>query len=152
MNASPKLTDFSDKNRVVLIALAFIGAFQPTPIPLTFLHKLYLRQYGWSVLYFILGLTQISRVACAVEGCWYVMNPSLSSESGNGVDLRSGTLSLFRFPRPQLFSRSQKASETGPEKAHSVATAIRELEQLRQEGLVSEQEFEQKRRSFLDGI
>ena len=152
MNASPELTDFSDKNRMVLIALAFIGAFQPTPIPLTFLHKLYLRQYGWSVLYFILGLTQISRVACAVEGCWYLMNPSISSGSSSEVDLRAEKLSLFRFPRLQLFSISQEASVTGLEKAHSVAAAIRELEQLRQEGLVSEQEFEQKRRSFLDGM
>jgi len=35
------------------------------------------------------------------------------------------------------------------EQTQAIATALRELEQLRQEGLISEQEFEQNRRSLL---
>jgi len=39
-----------------------------------------------------------------------------------------------------------------PEKVNAVGDALRELDRLRQEGLISEAEFEQKRRLMLDQI
>ena len=38
------------------------------------------------------------------------------------------------------------------EAVEAVANSLREIEQLRQEGLLSEHEFEQKRRSLLEQI
>jgi cytochrome c-type biogenesis protein CcmH/NrfG len=39
-----------------------------------------------------------------------------------------------------------------PERVNAVGDALRELDRLRQEGLISEAEFEQKRRLLLDQI
>ena len=121
-NAAVPLTE---RQRWQLALLAFVGALQPTPLPLTFLHKLHLKQYGWSAVYFILGLTQVARVACAIEGVWY----------------------LFGAPLPALSTRLATApAPTLPDRA----AAIRALEQLRQDGLLSEYEFEQQRRQVLE--
>ncbi|MEM8809105.1 MAG: hypothetical protein AAGF01_24050 [Cyanobacteria bacterium P01_G01_bin.38] len=117
------------------IALAFVGAFQPTPVPLTFLHKLYLGQYGWSAIYFLLGFTQIARIACAIEGLWYLWE---------GIGGAALPMVQPRQPRGSL--------EQVPQQVDAIATALRELDRLRQEGLLSEYEFEQKRRYFLDQI
>ncbi|MEO0539748.1 MAG: SHOCT domain-containing protein [Cyanobacteria bacterium P01_A01_bin.105] len=123
------LTD-AQRWQVALLALA--GALQPTPIPLTFLHKLYLRQYGWGMVYFLLGLTQIARVACAIEAVWYLLGaPSLPTR--------------FNL-RPSSTSTPTAATDL-----QARVTAIRALEQLRQDGLLSEYEFEQQRRQLLDG-
>jgi hypothetical protein len=45
-----------------------------------------------------------------------------------------------------------KVSPQATNQVESVANALRELEALRQEGLISEYEFEQKRRRMLDQI
>lgn len=121
--------------RRLAIALAFVGAFQPTPVPLTFLHKLYLGQYGWSAIYFLLGFTQIARIACAIEGLWYLW------EGIGGAALPMGQSRPLRDSLEQV-----------PQQVDAIATALRELDQLRQEGLLSEYEFEQKRRHFLNQI
>lgn len=125
-----------DKEQKVAAALAFLGALQPTPIPLTFLHKLYLRQYGWGALYLLLGFTQIPRIACAVEGVWYL----------SGGRLPAALAGLFSSPprRP--------AATVNPQQVGAIATALRELDRLRHEGLMTEYEFEQKRRRLLDQI
>lgn len=39
-----------------------------------------------------------------------------------------------------------------PAQVPSIVEAVRQIEQLRQEGLISEYEFEQKRRQLLDRI
>ncbi|NEP16549.1 MAG: hypothetical protein F6J97_06530 [Leptolyngbya sp. SIO4C1] len=127
----------SDKSRKVAIALAFLGAFQPTPIPLTFLHKLYLGQYGWGAVYFLLGFTQIARIACAVEGVWYL----LAHPEALGWQLTLSEPDISEKPLPSQRTAAQMSA---------AAQALRELEQLRQEGLLSEYEFEQKRRHLLD--
>ncbi|MEO1402053.1 MAG: SHOCT domain-containing protein [Cyanobacteria bacterium J06635_1] len=124
-----------EQNRNVAIVLAFVGALQPTPVPLTFLHKLYFGQYGWSVVYFLLGFTQIARIACAIEGLWYLWE-------GIGGPA---------FPRVQP-CQPRESLEQVPQQVGAIATALRELDQLRQEGLLSEYEFEQKRRQFLDQL
>lgn len=111
----------------IAAALAFAGALSPLPVPVSGLHKFYLRQPVWGGIYLLLGWTGIPRIACAVEGVW-------------------------------LLSRSQRAVTTvdtvhesvaASEQTQAIANALRELEKLRQEGLISEQEFEQNRRTLL---
>lgn len=125
-------SSISSKQYAIAAALAFMGTFNPWPVPLTGLHKFYLRQPLWGGIYFLLGWTQIPRVACAVEGLWYLF--------------QCRRVGLFDIPAKSL---SAQDGVLVSQQAHAIATALRELEKLRQEGLVSEHEFEQNRRNLL---
>ncbi len=145
------------RGRKIAIALAFAGAL-PTPLPLTWLHKFYLGQYLWGIVYLVLAPTMLPKVACCLEGIWYLS--------------QSDERFLAAFPRaafPQVDAALANASTENPEKSRDfrqdvnlgsakaqavqqVAIALRELDQLRQEGLMSEYEFEQKRRKLLADI
>jgi TM2 domain-containing membrane protein YozV len=57
----------------IAAALAFAGALSPLPIPISGLHKFYLRQPVWGGIYLLLGWTGIPRIACAVEGVWLLV-------------------------------------------------------------------------------
>lgn len=129
----------SPRNRKIAIALAFAGAFVPTPLPLSGLHKFYVGQPGWGILYLLLSWTQVPRIASAIEGVWYLSQTDetfasrLSSKSSQSM-------------------ASASSSTTNPAQVGEIAKALRELDQLRQEGLISEYEFEQKRRNLLDQV
>lgn len=128
--------------RQIAIALAFAGAL-PSPIPLAWLHKFYLGQYLWGITYLVLAPTLLPQVACCLEGVWYL------TQSDEGF--------VSRFPKEGAVLASV-AAETGvssvssAQVASQVAIALRDLDQLRQEGLMTEYEFEQKRRQLLDRI
>jgi hypothetical protein len=150
-----------DKNRKIAIALAFLGAFQPTPLPLAFLHKLYLRQYLWSGVYLLLGLTQIARVACLCEGVWYCFgadheafaNPLTFKGGALSALIPTGAASIPTGSNSIPQQRSAPISAVDPSaQVEAMATALRELDGLRQEGLLTESEFEQKRRGLLDKL
>lgn len=115
----------------IAAALAFAGALNPLPVPITGIHKFYLGQPIWGGIYLLLGWTQIPRIACAVEGVWFL------SRSQRPESLGTGT------------TAGRHESVAVSEHTQAIATALRELEKLRQEGLISEQEFEQNRRSLL---
>ncbi|MEB3313655.1 MAG: SHOCT domain-containing protein [Cyanobacteriota bacterium] len=119
---------FALRRRYTAVALAWLGALSPGPIPLSGLHKFYLGQPVWGGIYLLLGWTQMPRVACAIEGLWLLTRPLET--------LQDSALS------PGL----------DPTQVSALATALRELDSLRQEGLISEAEFEQKRRHLLDQL
>ncbi len=83
-------------------------------------------QPKWGILYLLLSATQVPRIASAIEAIYYLFQDDAFAHSPSG------------------------AQETAPIQTIAVADALRQLEQLRQEGLVSEYEFEQKRRQLLD--
>jgi TM2 domain-containing membrane protein YozV len=138
----------SANHRRVAIALAFAGTL-PSPLPLAWLHKFYLGQYLWGIVYLALTPTLLPQVACALEGVWYL------TQSDDGF--------LARFPtagsllnKVHLVEQDQASGQitgqitdqiTG--QVASLATALRDLDQLRLDGLITEYEFEQKRRSLL---
>lgn len=128
------------KNRKVSAALAIFGALQPTPVPIAGVHKFYIGQYGWGLVYMLLGGTQVPRIASAAEGVWYLVGPHLQSLWGK--------LAAPLATKPAGGSTDGFAGET----VEAVASSVREIERLRQEGLLSEYEFEQKRRSLLEQI
>ena len=111
----------------IAAALAFAGALSPLPVPISGLHKFYLRQPVWGGIYILLGWTGIPRIACAVEGVWLLVKSQHGTPAQDTVD----------------------ESVAASEQTQAIASALRELEKLRQEGLISEQEFEQNRRSLL---
>ncbi len=81
------------QRRKIAIALAFVGGF--TPLPLSWLHKFYLGQYLWGVVYLVLMPTGIPAVACCVEGIWYLSQSDQNFEArfpgGSATRSRSRT-------------------------------------------------------------
>lgn len=125
------------KSRKVASLLAFSGVVTP----ISGLHKFYLGQPWWGVVYLLLSWTQIPRVASAIEGVWYLLqNSEQFDQKFNGNLISTGTSIPIQSP------------EVDPAQVGAIADALRQLDKLRQEGLMSEYEFEQKRRQLLDRI
>lgn len=118
------------KNRRVAVALALLG----TITPIAGLHKLYLGQPLWGLIYILLWSTPIPRIAAAIDAVWYIVQD------------------IEQFER-QFNGHSQYNLNlnTSPQ-VKAIAEAMRELDQLRSDGLVTEYEFEQKRRQLLEHI
>jgi TM2 domain-containing membrane protein YozV len=118
------------KSRSIAAILAFSGT-----LTISGLHKFYLGQPLWGILYVLLSWTPIPKVASAIEGVWYLTQ---DEEAFN-----------------RNFNLGQSVVKVSPQvsnQVESVANALRELDGLRQDGLISEYEFEQKRRQMLDQI
>lgn len=124
------------RNQKVAALLAFTGIF----IPIAGLHKFYLGQPLWGVIYILFSLgTPISKVASAIEGVWYLTQRADDFDQNFNGGLGSSTVAVVQ---PVI----------DPTQVGAIAEAVRQLDQLRQDGLISEYEFEQKRRQLLDQI
>lgn len=131
------------KNRKIAATLALAGTVLPTP--LTGLHKFYLGQPWWGLLYMLLSWTPIPRVASAIEGFWYLSQESDEFDRNfNNFNLESGIENFAPLPNRSSVMMSNQVS--------AIADSLRELDDLREDGLISEYEFEQKRRQLLDKI
>jgi TM2 domain-containing membrane protein YozV len=118
------------KNRSVAAILAFSGT-----LTISGLHKFYLGQPLWGVLYVLLSWTPIPKVASAIEGVWYLAQDEEAFDHN------------FNLGKPAAKNSQRVSNQVG-----AIAEAMRELDALRQDGLISEYEFEQKRRQLLDQI
>jgi TM2 domain-containing membrane protein YozV len=107
------------RNRPAAVLLAVAGMVSPV----AGLHKFYLGQPRWGVVYLLLSWTPIPHIASAIEAVWYLTQPYTHFEAN------------FITPVNPVVA---------------AAEAVRELEKLRLDGLVTESEFEQKRRQLLD--
>jgi TM2 domain-containing membrane protein YozV len=132
------------KYRKVAILLALISGLAP----ISGFHKFYLEQRKWGIVYLILSLfpptLPIPHIASLFELVWYLLqNPQEFDANFNGGQLSEGT------DRTEAWAnQASRASEA----VKAVEEAVRRLETLRQEGLISELEFEEKRRTLLDQI
>jgi TM2 domain-containing membrane protein YozV len=122
-------THTTPKNRQVAIIFAFAGVV----LPVAGFHKFYLGQPLWGIVYLLLSWTPIPHMASAIEAVWYLTQDSIYFE-GN-------------FNATNTFA---PALPTATQPMISMAESIRELDKLREDGLISEYEFEQKRRQWLD--
>lgn len=120
------------KRRYLAIMLALLGVI--SPLPLAGLHKFYLGQPVWGLVYFLLWSTPIPRIAATIDAVWYCVQ---SNEQFNLCfnQMSKNPLTLTPFSSYQI---------------QGIAQTLRELDQLREEGLISEGEFEQKRRQLLE--
>jgi len=125
------------KNRTLAAILALSGVL----IPISGLHKFYLGQPGWGLLYLLLSWTPIPKVASAIEAVWYLAQDEEQFDRKFNMGNSSGN----------SLGGSRQASVV-PQTMESIAETLRQLDKLRLEGLVSEYEFEQKRRQLLDRI
>ena len=118
------------KNRRVAVVLALLG----TVTPLAGLQKFYLGQPLWGSIYLLLWSTPIPRIACAIDAVWYLIQ-----------DVEQFEIQFNGYTNQQI-------RNTDTQQISAIADALRELDKLRQDGLMSEYEFEQKRRQLLDRI
>ena len=118
------------KKRRMAIALALLG----TVTPVAGLHKLYLGQPLWGLLYILLWSTPIPRIAAAIDAVWYLVQD------------------IEQFERQFNGSSQYHLNLNASPQVKAIAEAMRELDQLREDGLVTEYEFEQKRRQLLEQI
>ncbi len=118
------------KSRSVAAVLAFSGT-----LTISGLHKFYLGQHLWGILYVLLSWTPIPKVASAIEGVWYLAQDEEAFDRN------------FNLGKSPVRNSQRMSNQVG-----AVADAMRELDTLRQDGLISEYEFEQKRRQLLDQI
>lgn len=122
------------KNRMIACLLALAGVMLPG------LHKFYLGQVRWGLVYFIPGLLWstfpiglLVRVASLCDALIYFVQ---------GEDRFNAAFN----PEWQTVTGMSGAE---PEKIGAIATALRQLDGLRQEGLITDYEFEQQRRQLL---
>ena len=117
-----------NKSRSIAAILALSGA-----VTISGLHKFYLGQPLWGVIYVLLSWTPIPKVACAIEAVWYLAQ----DEDTFDRNFNSGKSAKSVF--------KHKTSGIG-----ELAEDLRKLDALREDGLISEYEFEQKRRQLVD--
>jgi TM2 domain-containing membrane protein YozV len=122
------------KQHAVAIALAFAGIVVPG------LHRLYLGQLGWGAGYLIPGLLWATfpvgvlvRVASVCDGLIYLFQGAETFHQRFNGTHPSDLLSIGAEPN----------------KVQQMVEAIRQLDTLRQDGLITEYEFEQQRRQLL---
>ena len=119
------------KNRQVAAILAVGGVV----LPVAGFHKFYLGQHLWGIVYLLLSWTPIPHIASAIDAVWYLTQDSTRFDRNF-----NSTTSLL------------SASTIVAHPMTSIAESIRELDKLREDGLISEYEFEQKRRQWLDRV
>ncbi len=136
------------KSRKVAIILALVSGIAP----LSGFHKFYLGQKKWGITYLILSLIPLTlpipHIASLFELAWYLFqDPQTFDRTFNGLEDTTWN------DRSQQWTQqwTQQATQTS-NAVKSVEEAVRKLEKLRQDKLISELEFEEKRRILLDQI
>ncbi|GAB4378727.1 MAG: hypothetical protein Kow00121_31280 [Elainellaceae cyanobacterium] len=133
------------KERKIAALLALVSAIPFLP---SGLHKFYLGQPRWGIVYLLLSFTYIPKIASALEGIWYLFQER--EEFNQHFNTASMTTVALATAAPGTVSPLSTPGSIAPLQVKAIADALRQLEQLRQEGLISEYEFEQKRRQLLD--
>lgn len=116
--------------------IATLLALSSIALPISGLHKFYLGQPVWGVLYLLLFWTPIPRIASLIEGVWYL------AQNQHEFDLN------FNWG----VASAPDDTPVNAQQVTAIAQSLRELDSLRQDGLISEYEFEQKRRQLLDRL
>ena len=137
------------KNRKIAATLAF--ACTVLPMPIAGLHKFYLGQPLWGLLYLLLSWTPIPRVASAIEGFWYLVQDNEEFDLNFNSELGMSGAGMNNLANFSMLSQ-RPSTTVMPDRVSAIADAMRELDDLRQDGLISEYEFEQKRRQLLEQI
>ncbi len=120
------------RSRKIAAVLALTGTISP----IAGWHKFYLGQPIWGVVYLLLSWTPIPRAASAIEGVWYLLQNEREFDANFNQEGQN-------YSPPMV---------TAPNNVKTISEALRQLDGLREDGLISEYEFEQKRRQMLDKI
>ncbi len=116
------------KSRKIAVGLALLSAITPIPG----LQKFYLGQPLWGIIYLLLWSSPMVRIACTIDAVWYIIQD----------------LEQFDYQFNGIATGQFAINEA--QKVNAIAEALRELDSLREDGLMTEYEFEQKRRQLLE--
>jgi TM2 domain-containing membrane protein YozV len=114
------------------------------------LHKLYVGQRWWCLIYISLALTgsKAAWIAGLFDAIFYlIQNPDeFDANFNDGLPAEANAAGVFK--------KASEPIDAVPlaQRSTVIAETLRELDQLREDGLVSEYEFEQKRRKLLEKI
>ena len=146
------------KSRKLAVILALAGT-----VTVPGLHKFYLGQPGWGLIYLLFFWTTIPQIASAIEGVWYLsqdrnefdqnFNADLLPELSQANEVASARWGvIIQALRQYLLPKNGESQieKADPARVGAIAQALRQLDSLRQEGLISEYEFEQQRRQLLE--
>jgi TM2 domain-containing membrane protein YozV len=115
------------------------------------LHKLYVGQRWWCLIYIALALTgsKAAWIAGLFDAIFYlIQNPDeFDANFNDGSSAESDAIGVFKKASASSIDAVPLA-----QRSTVIAETLRELDQLREDGLVSEYEFEQKRRKLLEKI
>ncbi|MEN9251499.1 MAG: NINE protein [Thermostichales cyanobacterium BF4_bins_65] len=118
------------KNKVVAFVLAwFFGSFG--------VHKFYLGEIGWGVIYLLFFWTFIPAIVSFIEGIIYLV---MSDEKFN------------RLYNPGSATVQVAVGAASGETSRDRALALQELKRLYDQGVIDALEYEQKRQKLLDQI
>jgi TM2 domain-containing membrane protein YozV len=117
------------KDRGMVLVLAVAGLVLPG------LHKFYLLP---GLLFWNASTGMVPRIACLIEVVWFLLLGQAE------FDRRFGTANFA----PGAMSTTT-GSTADPTRVQALAESLRQLDHLRQEGLITEYEFEQQRRQLL---
>lgn len=132
------------KKRKAAVVLAFISAF--SPVPIAGIHKFYLGQPLWGIVYLLIFWTPLPRVASIIDALLYWL------QGTEAFDRNFNTNTALSAVSPASVTATPGTLAIDPTQVSAITDAVRHLDQLRQDGLLSEYEFEQKRRQLLDQI
>ena len=121
------------RNSQVAAILAFVGVV----LPVAGFHKFYLGQPLWGIVYLLLSWTPIPHIASAIDAVWYLTQDNTRFDRNFNLTSTTALLAPAQIMNQPMIN---------------VAESIRELDKLREDGLISEYEFEQKRRQWLDRV
>ncbi|RMD72360.1 MAG: NINE protein, partial [Cyanobacteria bacterium J149] len=107
------------KNRQLAVTIALLSII--IPLPIAGIHKFYLGQPLWGIIYLLLGSTPIPRLASAIDIVWYLLQDQAQFQAYFNQGLNS-----------DLFNSSSNSHQV-----LVTSQAVRELDKLRQEGLIS---------------
>jgi len=116
------------KSRKIAVGLALLSTITPIPG----LQKFYLGQPLWGIIYLLLWSSPMVRIACTIDAVWYIIQD----------------LEQFDYQFNGIATGQFAINEA--QKVNAIAEALRELDSLREDGLMTEYEFEQKRRQLLE--
>jgi len=135
------------KSRKLAAGLALLGM-----VTLPGIHRFYLGQSRWGLAYLLLAWKMpISRIASGFEALWYLF---LDDDEFERLFNESDALTAIASASAAIATSTTQPAQPSLEPAgvEQVASAVREIESLRQDGLMTEAEFEQKRRKLLGQV
>ncbi|QDZ41508.1 hypothetical protein FRE64_10740 [Euhalothece natronophila Z-M001] len=126
-----------EKNQKIAVILAVVGAISP----IAGFHKFYLRQYRWGLFYLLISVILTPQ---PLNDFWFFSYLGVAQ-------VASGLEAMWYFLQSEAEFQGRFSGEfaSDPKLVAQTTEAIRKLDELRADGLLSEYEFEQQRRQLM---
>lgn len=104
-------------------------------------HKFYLRQYFWGVIYIMLGLLGVGIIISIIEGIWLLaMSPDSFDERYNEVESRTSYSEIRQNLQAEETRKANEAAER-TEAVNTLAEGLEDLNERYRTGELGEEEY-----------